>query len=53
MAGWKVLKTAYVAENVESGVHSSNSGGSENLYNHFKIQYGRFSVNWELIYLKT
>ena len=42
--------TVFVREDVEQGKHSSNAGGSINLYSHFGSQYGRFSENWESFY---
>ena len=37
---------------MEQGEHSSVAGGSANLYSYFGNQYGYFSENRELIYLK-
>ncbi|KAL6094014.1 hypothetical protein STEG23_029384 [Scotinomys teguina] len=49
----KTLKTAYVGEDAEQGVHSSTISGSANWYSHFGNQYGGFSENWESVYLKA
>ena len=49
----KIIKTAYVEEDVELGEHSSTAGGSGNLNSHFGNQYGGFSEDWESVYLKT
>jgi hypothetical protein len=45
--------TVYAGEDVEKLEHSSTTGGSENLYSHFGIQYVISSESWELIYLNT
>ena len=44
---------AHAGEDVEQEEHPSISGGYANLYSYFGNQYGGFSENWELIYLKT
>ena len=45
--------TAYAREDVEYGEHSSIAGVNENPYSHFGNQYGNFSENLELVYLRT
>ena len=41
----KIMRTAYVEEDVELGEHSSTAGGSASWYSHFGYQYGNFSEN--------
>jgi hypothetical protein len=45
--------TAYADGDMDQGKHSFTVAGDTKLYNHFGNQYGSFSDNWELIYLKT
>jgi hypothetical protein len=44
---------AHDGKDLELEKHSSTAGQSANLYSLFGNQYGKFSENWELIYLKT
>ncbi|KAL6057836.1 hypothetical protein STEG23_034039 [Scotinomys teguina] len=53
MAKIKTLRTVHVGENVEQEEHSSTVGGNANWYNYSGNQYGGFSENWELYFLKT
>ena len=43
--------TLHVCKNVEIGEHSSIIGGTENLYSHYKSQYGISSEREMAIYL--
>jgi len=45
--------TAHAGKHVEEGEHSSIAGMNVNLHSHFGNQYGGFSENWKLFYVKT
>ena len=52
MSEWlrsKTQMTAYAGEDEEQEKHAY----SADLYKHYGNQYGGFSENWKLIYLKT
>ena len=52
MAKTKTQETARDGKDVEQGGYSSVASGSTNLHNYYRNQYGSFSENQELIYLK-
>ena len=43
----------YAGQDTDQEEHSSFVGENANLYNYFGNQYGSFSENWKLTYLKT